>query len=309
GESIWLGHFLHWVLNEFAVVAGRKGDEDTARRYEGAARELKEAINAHGWDGEWYIRATCDDGTLLGSSKSKYGRIFLNAQTWAVMSGVADDSRVRAAMDAVKRHLSLACGPVLLAPAYQEPDEKIGYLTRYAPGVRENGGRYTHASCWAILAAAMMRDAQEAWRMYRNICSIHCGENPDLYKVEPYVTAGNADGPDSPNMGEGGWTWYTGSAAWLFRVCTDWLLGVRAEYDGLLVDPCIPPEWDGFTVRRTFRGAIYQIIVRNPDHVASGVSKVAVDGIPGRSNLLPPVGDGRVHDVEIILGRDQSQRG
>lgn len=304
GESVWLGHFFYGVLRDFAEVAERKGNADSASRYRAEADSVRESVNRYGWDDNagWYIRATCDDGTILGGSNAKYGRIFLNAQTWAVISGTADEERAQKAMAAVKKYLSREYGPILLYPAFQEPDEKVGYLTRYAPGVREHGGLYTHAGTWAVMAAAKMNDAVEAWRMYRSMCPPYRGLNPDLYKVEPYVTPGNVDGPDSPNFGRGGWTWYTGSAAWMFRVGLEWLLGIRPEYEGLRVDPCIPEDWDGFSVRRRFRGATYEITVRNPRHVSSGVAKVVVDRAEQRSNLLPVFGDGAAHKIEVTMG-------
>lgn len=302
GESIWLGHFLYGILREFAYIADRVGDEESRSRYFSAARELKDAINRLGWGGRWYIRATCDDGTVIGGVASEHARIFLNAQAWAIINEIADEARAGKVMLAMKEYLFTEHGPLLFYPAYREPDEKIGYLTRYAPGVRENGGVYTHAGLWGVLAAAKMKDAFEAWRMYRRLCPVYRGQEPDSYKAEPYVTPGNIDGPDSPHCGRGGWTWYTGSAAWMLRVSLEWLLGVRPEYGGLRIDPCIPPEWEGFAVRRPFRGAVYDIRVANPNHVSSGVSRVMVDGKEAGSNLLPVFGDGEVHRVEVTLG-------
>ena len=350
GESIWLGHFLCGVLRDFARVARRKGEAATAERYEQEAAALKAAINEHGWDGSWYLRATTDDGTPVGSATSKYARIFLNAQTWAIINDTAEGERRQAVVAAVKEYLAREYGPILFWPGYGEPDEKIGYLSRYAPGTRENGGLYTHAGTWAIWAAVRAGDPEFAWRLYRSFCPVYRGLNPDLYKVEPYVTPGNVAGPDSPLFGQGGWTWYTGSAAWLFRISTEWLLGIRPELgdgpetgasvkagaeagaraeaeaaasqrqgkgqgDGLVIDPYIPGDWDGFRVRRSFRGATYLIEVSNSEHVSCGVKRVTVDGQPleslggrlgagqGTGCLIPVFGDGKEHVVEVVLGR------
>jgi cellobiose phosphorylase len=302
---VWVAEFLCTILPDIAHVARRRGEEEVASRYEQAWRELADAVNTHGWsaEGGWYIRAICDDGMLIGDPGCKYGKIFLNAQVWAIMSGIATGKRAESAWRAVVKHLSVDSGPVLFAPAYGEPDERIGYLTRYAPGVRENGGRYTHAATWAMIAAAIMGDSSEAWQMYSRICPVRCGSSPDVYKAEPYVTPGNVAGPDSDRYCEGGWTWYTGSATWLFRVGSEWLLGVRPEWDGLRIDPCIPAHWDGFSMRRNFRGATYEIHVKNPDHVSSGVFRMIMDGRKIDGCLLPIVGDGRVHRVEITLGK------
>jgi cellobiose phosphorylase len=304
GESIWVAEFLCTILPDIAHLARLRGDSDLATRYEKECRSLADAVNTYGWsaDGGWYIRAVCDGGTPIGDPKCRYGKVFLNPQVWAIISGIATGDRAKSAWRAVVEHLSTDAGPVLFAPAYAEPDERIGYLTRYAPGVRENGGRYTHAAAWAIVAAVMVGDSSEAWRMYHRVCPVRCGCSPDVYKVEPYVTPGNVDGPDSRRYREGGWTWYTGSAAWLFRVGSEWLLGIRPEWDGLRVDPCIPANWDEFHVKRRFRNATYEISVRNPRHVSSGVSKMTLDGGEVEGNLLPALGDGKAHVVEVTLG-------
>ncbi|MBE3583519.1 MAG: glycosyl transferase family 36 [Limnochordaceae bacterium] len=307
GESVWLGQFLYGIVREFGLVAAHRQDQRTAARLQQEAATLREAVNRYGWDGEWYLRATCDDGTPLGSAGCRHGRIFLNAQTWAIINGLAEEGRTVQLLNAIRRQLLTPYGPVLLAPAYGEPDERIGYLTRYAPGVRENGGVYMHAAVWAIWAAVKAKDAALAWQLYRSICPVQRGMNPDLYKVEPYVTPGNVDGPDSPHQGRGGWTWYTGSAAWLFRVSLEWLLGVRPaeldEPDGLYIDPCIPPEWDGFQLERRFRGALCHIRVNNPDHVSQGVRRVVLDGVEWPDlGRLPEFAAGTEHDIQVTLG-------
>jgi cellobiose phosphorylase len=259
GESIWLGHFLCRVLADYATLLRRQGIDGLARAYLDEREALAAAVNAYGWDGEWYLRATLDDGEAIGSARCREGRIYLNAQTWAIIADTAPPERRAAVLSAIKTHLDREHGPLLLHPAYSEPDPRIGYITRYAPGVRENGGVYTHAACWAIQAAAMVSDAEWAYSLYEKICPVLRGQDPELYAVEPYVTAGNSDGPCSPRFGRGGWTWYTGSAGWLYRVMNEWILGVRPDPAGLLVRPCIPTRWPGFNARRLFRGKVYQI--------------------------------------------------
>jgi len=308
GESIWLGHFMYRILTDFSELAGRLGDRARAEQYRTRAGQLKNALNGHGWDGEWYYRATKDSGEKIGSRENKEGKIFLNAQTWAVIAGVADDERASKVMNAVEKLLEFKAGPVLLHPAYKRPDREIGYLTRYAPGVRENGGVYTHAATWAVLAETVMGRGMSAYRMVSKLNPINRGQRPDEYCAEPYVTPGNIDGPDSPYYGRGGWTWYTGSAAWLFRVIHEYVLGVRPTYDGLLVDPCIPARWSGFTVRREFRGASYTLTVRNPNHVETGVNGLTIDGVAAgisetaRGVLLPVYTAGSTHAVIVTLG-------
>jgi len=309
GESVWLAHFLYGILRDFAEVARRKKDKNLARRYIQRSEVLKEKINKYAWDGSWYIRATKDSGTPIGSSKCKEGKIFLNAQTWAIINGIAPEERARKSMDSVERILGTKYGPLLLHPAYSRPDETIGYLTRYAPGVRENGGVYTHAAVWAILAECIMKRQEKAWQFYLGICPVYRGIDSKLYKAEPYVTPGNVDGPASANFGQAGWTWYTGSAAWMYKVGTEWILGVRATFDGLIVDPCIPREWKGFKIERKIRGDTYEIYVDNSRGVSHGVREVIVDRKkvdrgtePPPYAIIPIFGDGKTHKVVVKLG-------
>jgi cellobiose phosphorylase len=308
GESVWLGHFLHRILLDIAGVAERRGDRTRAAGYRDRAGTLRERLNTLAWDGTYYFGATKDSGERLGSHLNQEGRIWLNPQTWAIIGGVAGERRGNEVFDIVERDLEFDIGPLLLYPAYSKPDKEVGYLTRYSPGMRENGGVYTHGATWAVIAAAMLGRGESAYRLYAKLNPIHRGRKPDVYCAEPYVTAGNIEGPDSPFFGRGGWTWYTGSAAWLFKVGLEWILGVRASIDGLIVDPCIPPSWDGFAVRRIFRGVVYNIVVKNPRHVACGVAEISVDGteqcaaMPPRAKVLPAYVPGTEHEVLVVLG-------
>ncbi len=301
GESVWLGQFLYGILKGFAPYV-RKRDPKRAEDYEKRADALKKALNDHAWDGEWYIGATRDDGRPLGSKICDEGKIFLNTQTWAIITDTATPERAKTCMASAEKYLYKQYGPLLLTPAYKVTDPTIGYITRYAPAVRENGGLYTHAANWAIQAECMRRDGEKAYKLYRSFCPVLRGLEPELYFVEPYVTPGNVDGPDSPYFGRGGWTWYSGSAQWYYTVAMNWILGVRPAKEGLLVDPVIPRAWGGFQMKRKFRNATYEIEVKNPNHVSSGVKETQVDGKPHSSNLLPAFGDGKVHRVEVILG-------
>jgi cellobiose phosphorylase len=298
-ESVWLAHFLVGILEDWAELEERlpRPDRKTIARYRREARRMRAAINRHFWDGAWYVRATKDSGEVVGSKRCAAGRIYLNAQTWAILSQVVPARRLPKLLRSLEHHLYGRYGPLLLAPAYARPDPEIGYLTRYAPGSRENGGLYTHAAAWAIQAECLLGRAAQAWDLYRSFCPVLRGREPDLYKVEPYVTPGNVDGPDSPNHGRGGWTWYTGSSAWLFRVSTEWLLGVRPAWDGLLVRPCLPPGWRGFRMKRVFRGATYDIRVTR----GGGRREMVVDGRPRASDVAPPFGDGKTHSVLLRL--------
>jgi cellobiose phosphorylase len=301
GESIWLGQFFYGILKRFSPYV-RKRDAQRADDYERRAGALKEAINKYGWDGEWYLGATRDDGRPLGAKICDQGKIFLNTQTWAVITGVATGERAKICMRSAAKHLYREYGPLLLTPAYLVTDPTIGYITRYAPAVRENGGLYTHAGTWAIQAECLLGDGEKAYQLYKSFNPVIRGMNPDHYFVEPYVTPGNVDGPESPHFGRGGWTWYSGSAQWYYTVAMNWILGVRPAREGLLVDPVIPKSWTGFRMKRKFRQATYEIEVKNPRSVTSGVKEVRVDGKAQSSNLLPAFGDGKTHKVEVVLG-------
>ena len=308
GESIWLGHFLHRILLDFSGIAAARGDHTRADLFRTRATTLREKLNTLGWDGEYYYGATKDSGERLGSKSNTEGRVWLNPQTWAIIGGVADAERAEQVFNVVERDLEKEIGPLLLTPAYATPDTYVGYLTRYSPGMRENGGVYTHGATWAVIAAAMLGRGESAHRIYAKLNPVNRSRKPDVYCAEPYVTPGNIEGPESPFFGRGGWTWYSGSAAWLYKVGLEWILGVRATAQGLAVDPCIPPSWHRYTVRRIFRGVQYAITVENPRHVACGVEKVFVDGVEAcatmgpRAKVLPLHTPGSAHTVRVILG-------
>ncbi len=287
GESFWLAHFIYYLLNGFSAVARQHGQDPIARRYKEAACALSQNIEKYGWDGSWFIRATKDTGEMVGSHINRDGQIFLNTQIWSVISDSVSSSKQHQAMQAVYDRLLKDFGPLLLYPAYKQSDEYIGYLSRYAPGTRENGGVYMHAACWTIWAAAKLGQAAEAYTVYHKICPIKNGMDPERYGCEPYVTPGNIDGPDSPHYGLGGWTWYTGSAAWLQKVIVDWMLGLRATEKGLIIDPCIPKTWQKFQVKRLFRGSSYLISVENPDGCSGGVEQIEVNGEVLQTNRIP----------------------
>lgn len=302
GESFWVAEFLYMILGNFIPVTRVRGDEGFAQKCETVRQSVKEALNCHGWDGEWYLQATTDEGLLLGSKENEEGKIFLMPNNWAVISGVADDDRAKAAMDSVTKYLLKDYGTLLNYPAFTKPRPDVGYVTRYAPGLRENGGVYTHAATWSVWAYTLVEQPELAYEAYRKICPPNRSEDIDTYKAEPYVTPGNVDGPLSEFYGRGGWTWYTGSSQWLHRVATHWILGIRPQEDGLWVDPSIPSSWPGYKVTRKFRNALYKIDVENPENVSKGVKSVTVDGRTLEGKLIPAFNDGQAHTVKIVMG-------
>lgn len=297
GESVWLAHFLAGLLAEWADIWGRAGEPGRAADFARRREALVAAINEHCWDGGWYWRATLDSGEKIGSAGNERGRIYLNAQTWAILNDVAPPERAAAAMAAVKEHLVSEAGALLLAPAYDRPVREIGYITRYAAGMRENGGVYTHAATWAISAAAKAKDAGLVGRLLDSIDPTR--KDPERYRAEPYVLPGNVDGPDSPLHGRAGWTWYTGSAQWLHRVVCEWVVGVRPEQDGMRFDPCLPPAWDTVRMTRPWRGSTLEVTVVSDAALDPGEVRVEVDGRPLESRLLPPLPAGSLARVEV----------
>lgn len=303
GESVWLGHFLYGILQDFVKVCDYKNDSERKENYSNRADDIKESINEHAWDGKWYIRATRDNGKPLGSSELDEAKIFLNAQTWAIMNDTATEERAVQSMDEVEKNLFKENGPLLFYPGFTTPDETVGYLSRYAPGIRENGGVYTHAATWAIPAECILKRADKAYEVYEKLSPAIRGlNNPDEYLGEPYVTAGNSDGPQSAYYKRGGWTWYSGSGVWLHRVSHEWILGIRPTWEGLLIDPCIPSDWSGFTMERNYRGAKYIIEVENPSNVTHGVKEITLDGEELEEDVVPPSDDKETHHVKVILG-------
>ena len=292
GESVWLGHFLAGLLADWSEI-GRGGEITFTGDYDDRRAALVEAINKHGWDGDWYWRATLDDGSKIGSAGNDRGSIFLNAQTWAILNEVAPPERARQAWAAVKERLVTEVGALLLTPAYDRPVREIGYITRYAPGLRENGGVYTHAATWAIAAAAKMKDAETVGRLLEAMDPTN--KDPERYWAEPYVLPGNVDGPESPLFGRAGWTWYTGSASWLHRVVCEWVFGVRPEWNGLRIDPCLPPHWSSVRMTRPWRGAVYDIRIER----GGAETTVELDGATIDTAVLPAPKSGTHHKVVV----------
>ena len=301
GESVWLGHFLLGVLREWAELAIGWDAPKRARDYTAARKRLKAVLNGKAWDGQWYRRARLDDGRWIGGRRNREGRIFLNAQVWAILHAVVPDKRrLKKVLRAMEEHLYTDEGPVLLAPPYRRPDATVGYLTRYNPGVRENGGVYTHAACWALQAEALLGRREQVWWLYEQLSPIlRSWRNPDRTMAEPYVTSGNIEVPPSPTPGKGGWTWYSSSAAWLYKVLTEWLLGIRPRLEGLEVRPVVPAAWEQFVVRRTFRGCDLTIRVRQE---ARERRELTLDGVPLEERYVP-AGSLRKkrHEVEVRL--------
>ena len=304
GESVWLGFFLYAVLTQFCEVAQRHDDPSFAARCVSEAARLRDAIERCSWDGGWYRRAWFDDGTLLGSAENSECRIDSIPQSWSVLSGAGDAQRTRKAMDAVDKHLVRLDGALiqLLDPPFDRAEPNPGYIKGYLPGVRENGGQYTHAAVWAAMAFAELGDAGRAWKLFTMIAPVshaNSAESIAVYKTEPYVLASDVYAL-APHTGRGGWTWYTGSAGWMYRFVLESLLGVRLEADTLHFSPCVPADWKSFDVHYRYRETVYQITVLQT-HGAEDGAKVTVDGVEQPDPVVSLIDDRQPHTVEVRM--------
>ena len=308
GESIWLGWFLHAALSAFAPLADRRGEQVRSANWRQHAAELEQALERDGWDGAWYRRAYFDDGTPLGSHADAECRIDSIAQSWGVISGAAEKSRATTAMTAVNEHLVSRDDELvmLFTPPFDQTPLDPGYIKRYPPGIRENGGQYTHAATWSMIAFAMLGDGDKASELFSILNPInHARTRAEIYryKVEPYVVC--ADVYTEPShVGRGGWTWYTGSAGWMYRAGLEWILGFRLKGTKLAIDPCIPKSWPGFEIAFQYHSARYDIAVKNPSGVSRGVSSISLDGkaMSIGETQIPLSDDSATHKVEIVLG-------
>jgi cyclic beta-1,2-glucan synthetase len=267
-------------------------------------------VETHGWDGDWYLRAFFDDGATLGSHRDEEARTDSVAQSWSVLSGAGDPGRSERAMASVAEHLVRPDDGIvlLLAPPFDRGTVDPGYIRGYLPGVRENGGQYTHAAIWTAWAFAMLGDGATAHGLFDLLNPIRHADTPEAaqrYKVEPYVIAADVYGVP-PHVGRGGWSWYTGSAGWMYRLGIEAILGLHRHADVLDIQPCIPPDWDGFQVDYRHGASSYRIEVLNPNHVARGVEAVTVDGHLQAGPRVPLSRDGRAHRVMVRMGQPQA---
>jgi cyclic beta-1,2-glucan synthetase len=306
GESVWLGWFLVGVLNDMAELAGRVGKSELGSGYRDRARQLAAQIEAAAWDGSWYLRAWFDNGNPIGSSANEEARIDSLVQSWAAISGAADPDRTAQALESAWRHLvreeeGLA---LLFTPPFDHSTPTPGYIQGYPPGVRENGGQYTHAAVWLAIALARRGDGERAARLLRMLNPIeHSREAPEVahYAVEPYVVAADVY-RTAGQVGRGGWTWYTGSAAWMYRAWVEELLGLRLSGETLQIDPVIPAGWPEYRLRYRHARAVYEIQVENPEGVQRGVAWVEMDGRRLESKLIPLERASVKHRIRVRLG-------
>jgi cellobiose phosphorylase len=306
GESIWLGWFLYTICQGIIPVCLEQGDELQAQKFQTAAEQLMEALNRSGWDGYWYRRAYSDNGEPLGSSINNECQIDCIAQAWAVISGAAPKEKAMMAMNSFDEKLVLREDSLvnLLTPPFNNTTPSPGYIQAYPPGVRENGGQYTHGAVWSIIAWAMLGEGNRAYELFHMLSPINHSRNHNevqRYKVEPYVMAADVYSVP-PYVGRGGWSWYTGAAGWMYQAGLEWILGLQKKGSNLLLNPCIPEDLREYQIKYKFGQTTYQISVKNPSGKQSGCDLLELDGksLPPKS-LIPLINDGQVHQVLLVL--------
>lgn len=301
-ESLFTANLYGKALREIMSLFEYLGAVSTARGYRVAYDEMRSRVESVAWDGEWYIRYFDDEGNPLGSSKNTYGQISLNARSWPAISGFASSERGRGAMDSAYQRLNTKYGIRLSTPGFNGYDPKYGGVTTYPPGAKENSGIFLHPNPWAMIAEVILGNGERAYEYYAQINPAAKNDWIEVYECEPYVYAQNILGEEHPQFGLARNSWLTGTASWCYQAATQWILGIRPEYNGLRIDPCIPSAWNGFSAIRRFRGRMMQITVRNTQHVCKGVVEMKIDGgiVPG--NLISQDIPEGAHDIEVRLG-------
>lgn len=305
GESIWLGFFQYVILDKFIPICRKRGENELAQKYEEIKMNLKKALNTNGWDGRWFRRAFMDDGNALGSMENDECRIDSIAQSWSIISGAGDNDKKYISMESLENHLIDRENGIikLLDPPFEKGKLEPGYIKGYLPGVRENGGQYTHGAIWVIIAEAMLGFGDKAMELYRMINPIEHARTKEAskkYKVEPYVIAADVYGAGNL-AGQGGWTWYTGSSSWYYKAGIEYLLGLKVEKGYLRIEPCIPKEWKEYQMQYKWKESVYNIKVKNPEGKNTGVSKVILNG-EEVENCIKLDGSRNIYQIEVIMG-------
>lgn len=300
-ESVFTAELFVYTAKEMMHLANHKKDKKNKGFYDSAATQMTDRINVHAWDGNWYLRAFTDNGKPLGTAKDSEGKIFLETQPWAVMAGLSDDDRAKACMDSVNAKLATKYGIKLLDPPFYGFRPELGEISTYPPGLKENASVFCHPNPWAVIAECILGRAEKAFAHYKAILPSVQNDSVEVRRTEPYVYCQMVAGPDHKDFGEGKNSWLTGSAAWNFHAAISWIIGVRPEYNGLLIDPCLPKKWKEVKVSCEFRGARYSIRISNRFGASKGVKLLKVDNEILKGNIIPWHKDGKEHKVEVIL--------
>lgn len=288
GETVWGAFFLAYVIRKSFDLLKHQKDFKTLLRWKKEYKKLGEIVNKIAWDGEWYIRAFKDDGSPLGTKKAKQGKIFINSQTWSVISGLAPKDRADEALKSVQKYLARENGIQICWPSYTKIEDNVGLISRCVPGKKENGAIFNHASSWFVLASIMNGNSDFAYEIYRRMLPLNSSERIDSYEVEPYVYSEYITSPDHPTEGQASHSWLTGTAVWMLRIGLDHILGFQTTFEGVRISPNIPSHWKEFYAERKFRGKLFKLHVSNPHENNSGVRDISVNGRKLTSNFINP---------------------
>ena len=301
GESAMVSFLHHWALINFIEAAKFLGREEDVKKYTALAEKVRRACEENLWDGEWYIRGITRKGIKIGSTQNDEGKIFLESNSLAVLSEAASPERGRSCMDAVDKHLYSKYGIHLLWPAFSQPDDDIGYVTRVYKGIKENGAIFSHPNPWAVVAECKLGRGNRAMKFYNALLPYNQNDLIEIREAEPYSYCQFVMGRDHTAYGRARHPWLTGSSGWMYHAVTHWILGVRVAFDGMIVDPCIPSDWPGFEVTRQWRGATYHIAVKNPNSIQKGVKSIGLNGQP-ISGPIPPQPAGSINELVVEMG-------
>jgi cellobiose phosphorylase len=302
-ESIMIAGLFVIYGRDYVELCMKLGKNDEATRALKHVDAMVNAIKKHGWDGEWFIRAYDYYGRKIGSNENEESKIFIESNGWCTMAGIGkEEGLCTKALNAVKERLDTKYGIVLNNPAFTKYYIEYGEISSYPAGYKENAGIFCHNNPWIMIGETVVGNGNRAWDYYQKICPSYLEEISDLHKTEPYVYAQMVSGKDAFKPGEAKNSWLTGTASWNFYAISQYILGIRPDYDGLVIDPCIPADWKGFNAIRKFRGATYIIEVKNPDGKMKGVKEVIIDGKSQTSNVIPVFGDGKSHSIKVVLG-------
>jgi len=301
-ESFFIASLYGKALLEVIQLLDYMGDEQAVSQYRTDYAQIKQTFNTCAWDGQWFKRYFDPQGQPLGSHENEKSQIYTNGQSWPVIAGFADDEKATLALESVYTKLNTKHGIKLSTPGYDAFDDDIGGVTTYPPGAKENGGIFLHANPWAMIAETILGNGDRAFQYYTQINPATKNDIIDLFECEPYAYPQNILGDEHPQFGLGRNSWLSGTSAWTYVAGTQHILGIQPTYTGLRIDPCIPRSWDGFQATRKFRGDLYKIVVKNPDHVSKGVQSLSVDGVEIPDHIVPIAGDGQTHTVEVVMG-------
>jgi N,N'-diacetylchitobiose phosphorylase len=301
GESAMVSFMHHWALKAFVEAAQFLGREADAKHYSATADRVRAACESQLWDGDWYLRGITAKGMKVGSKENEEGKVFIESNTWAVVSDVASPDHARACMDAVDRHLFSEYGIHLLWPAFSKPNDDIGFMGRVYKGIKENAAIFSHPNPWAVIAECKLGRGQRAMKFYDSLLPYNQNDKIEIREAEPYSYCQFVMGKDHTAFGRARHPWLTGSGGWNYTAATRWILGVRLDFEGMIIDPCIPSDWKEFEISRQWRGAAFHIKVANPKSVEKGVKEIRLNGKPV-SGPIPPQPAGSKNEVSVVMG-------